>query len=129
MKAASKASGRVLDMLTKGLAFGEARKIDNAPGAFMAVHVDHIDDTPLGPVFSVAHYYEQCGDLVADPDVTFLRGADGQWYPLSFQDSFGYRRYVEIGPDGEVAIDRARQLDLAQFVNMWMRNIKEQQGL
>jgi hypothetical protein len=31
------------------------------------VCVERVEDTRHGPVFSVAHYYEQAGDLVPDP--------------------------------------------------------------
>jgi hypothetical protein len=34
------------------------------------------EETPHGPVFSVARYYGQAGDLVPDPDVTLLRAVD-----------------------------------------------------
>ena len=129
MKAVSKSSGRILDALTRNLELGEARKVDNAPGAYMAVHVDHVEDTALGPAFAVAHYYEQGGDLIPDPDVVFLRALDGRWYPLAFQNSLGYRRAAEVRADGEVMVHPARQRDLASFSNMWVRNIREQQGL
>ena len=35
------------------------------------------------PIFSLAHYYEQNGDLVCDPDVTFL--VADQVHPLTFE--------------------------------------------
>lgn len=37
MKAINRSARRVLDKLTEGLAVGESRKVDNAPGVFMAV--------------------------------------------------------------------------------------------
>lgn len=129
MKALSKKSARVLDRLTRGLAVGDARRIDNAPGAYMALSVDRLLDTPLGPTFALAHYYEQNGDLVPDPDVTFLRGQDGRWYPMSFQNGLTYRRAAEVHPDGALAVDHAQQRDLAAFSELWMRNLAEQQGL
>jgi len=129
MRAVNMKAGRVLDILTRDLALGDGRKIDNAPGAFQAVHVDHVNDTPLGPVFAVAHYFEQNGDLVADPDVTFLCGGDGRWYPLAFQNALGYRRAAEVRSDGELLVNRARQSDLAGFCGTWMKNVAEQQDL
>lgn len=95
-----KAGARVLDHVTAGLSLGESRKIDNAPGSFMALCVECIGQTKLGPVFSFAHYYEQNGDLCCDPDCTIL-GADGCWYPLTFeQGGIAYQRVAEIAADG-----------------------------
>lgn len=94
----------------------------------MPVHVECLQRTPLGPLFSVAHYYEQNGDLVPDPDVVFVRTADG-WAPISFQNSIAYRVAVQFHEDGEIEVDEREQRDLVAFCNQWMRNIQEQQGL
>ena len=71
------------------------------PGSFMAVSVEIIGRSGLGPLVSVAHYYEQNGDLMRDPDVVFLIGADRHVYPISFrQDNLGINlesAYVEDG--------------------------------
>jgi hypothetical protein len=121
---------RVLEKLVEGLdEFGAHKRIDNAKGAYMAVSVERVEETPYGPIFSVAHYFEQNSDLVPDPDVTFLRAADGDFYPLSYQDARTYRLAVELGSDGTVRVDRAQQADLAGFVTNWMRNVRQQQGL
>src|SRR5215208_4477306 len=32
---------------------------------------------------SVAHYFELNGDLVAEPDVVFYTGREGEWVPIS----------------------------------------------
>ena len=94
----------------------------------MAVHVECLHATPLGPLFSIAHYYEQSGDLVPDPDVVFMRTAEG-WAPVSFQDSLAYRVAVHFHDDGTIEVDEREQRDLVAFCNQWMRNIQEQQGL
>ena len=55
--------------LTEGLTkLGDHRKLDDAPG-FMPVSVELVGRLPQGAIFAVAHDYEQCGDLVADPDI------------------------------------------------------------
>lgn len=120
---------KVLDLLTGDLAPGEARSIDNSGGAFMPVHVEHLQRTPLGSIYSVAHYYEQHGDLIADPDMTFLRTTAAEWIPLTYQDSFGYRRGVEVEPDGSVRIWPREHASQLRFAAMWMRNLRDQQGL
>ena len=75
----------VLDKLTEELNEpGDHREIDKAPG-FMSVHIEHIGDCNLGPMFSVAHYFLQNGDMMKDPDMTSLRDQSGDYYPLEFQ--------------------------------------------
>lgn len=126
MKPISKKASMVLDHLTRGLAVGEARKLDHAPGAFMALSVDRLTST----TYSCAHYYEQNGDLCPDPDMVFWRAETGAWLPVSFQDSFGYRRALELGADGQPAKVAPRTLrDLVSFTGTWMENIRQQQGI
>jgi hypothetical protein len=83
----------------------------------MPVCVERVEDTSHGPVFSIAHYYEQEGDIVPDPDVTLLRAADGEFYPLSYQDGRVYRRSAELGTDGRV--DGPRHAD-PRAVRRWL---------
>ena len=132
MKAVSKAAATVLDKLTAGLdADGKAARIDNAHGTFMAICVERIGALgAMGPLFSVAHYFTQNGDLMADPEMIFLRGADGSYYATYFrQDSLGYER-ESVRMDGESVLVSARvQADQAAFASGWLVNICQQQGI
>ena len=121
----------ILERLTQGLtADSPSRTFDRRPGTFMAVHVERI-----GPAqFSVAHYFEQNGDLCSDPEMTFFRSADGHFYPLSFAMSYMaiYRCAAEASERGEylaTVFDGAEQKDQARFAADWMRNIRDQQGI
>jgi len=126
---ATKVFLRLIDGLQKP---GDAKKIDNANGAFMAVHVELIHQNKHGRHFSIAHYYEQQGDLMRDPDMVFLLSAsDSQIYPLTFrQDGFPPVDQVAAeAADGEsIRFNRKIQADLVSFANLWMKNIREQQG-
>ena len=102
-------------------------KFDRGTG-FMPVCVECLQQTNIGPLFSIAHYFEQNGDLVPDPDVVFVRAADG-WAPVSFQNLIAYRTAVTFHEDGTVEVDAPEQRDLVQFCEQWMRNIAVQQGL
>lgn len=126
-KTLARTAAAVLHELTAGLNPGDARKIDRGLG-FMSVHVECLHSSGLGLLFSVAHYYEQNGDLVPDPDVVFLHTAGG-WIPVSFQNSLAYRVGAHFHEDGTIEIDEKEQSDLVTFCNQWMRNIREQQGL
>lgn len=118
----------VFDYLTKDLAIGDARKINNAGPPIMAVSIDRLSERH----YSIAHYYEQNGDLMADPDMTFFKADEGKVYPCTFQqDNLGvYRIGLDITPDGDIEHENGReQADQAAFANGWMRNIADQQGL
>lgn len=117
---------RVLDALTKGLGQGESRKIDNSNGTYMAVHVERLH----GQVYSIAHYYVQNGDMVCDPDMTFLRVRNA-WLPLTFeQGGLLYQVAVELDDQGRPRTYRPGALrEQIEFARTWMANIAEQQGI
>lgn len=132
MKAISKTAKKVMDKLTENWdSVGNGRKIDNANGTFMAVHVELVNQCKLGQIFSVTHYYEQNGDLMRDPDMEFIKGEDGEYYPISFwQDAPLKRDEAVVWEDSKVSGIRPKlQAKLATFANTWMKNIAFQQGL
>jgi hypothetical protein len=133
-----KAATRIFMSLVDGLLVGNATKLDNAPGAFMAVSVDCLQGDPRsGCLYAVAHRYEVNGDLVPDPDVEFYVVADPLQpgtkaiYPTAIDHgALGYYRYVHFDSDGQPARIAGRgQADLARFCDGWMTNIASQQGL
>lgn len=82
------------------------------------------------PVYSVAHYGEQNGDLMRDPDVTM--GVDreaGTVEPLTYQNDYigryweVYKDYVDGKPTKYYP---AMKKDLAAMVTAWAKNIKAQ---
>ena len=123
----ARSAAAVLDELTRDLPVGESRRIDLGAG-FMAVVVEHLQDGPLGSLYSVAHYYECQKDLIADPDVVFLRHAEG-WTPISYQDSLAYRVVARIREDGRPEVDERGQRELVRFCQVWLMNIKVQQNI
>ena len=129
IKPLSAAAAKVFSLLTQDMQKpGDHRKVADNP-SFMAVCVELVDKTPQNaPIFSVAHYYEQNGDLMADPEVTFVRAREDYVYPITYrQDGLGMdREYVRWEGD-KVFWNLAAQNDLASFCNQWMKNIKEQQ--
>lgn len=136
MKSLTGTAHKVMELLVEGLNDVEAHQtIDNSKGTFMAVHVEFINkfnNGIVGDVFSVAHYYEQNGDMMRDPDVEFLRNG-GKFYPIYFrQDGAGGKdeEVLSFDDDGHVqGYRKAMQADIASFCQIWMQNIKEQQGL
>jgi hypothetical protein len=130
MKLPTKAT-KILDKLTEGLTkVGDSRKIDNSNGAFMAACIDIIDRTHQGwLIVSVAHYFEQNGDLCCDPDVTILRAKDGD-YAMTFQQAIPpvYQQPLRI-EGGTIRVNEKAQRDLTLFVQELLTNINEQQDL
>lgn len=118
----------VFNQLTRDLSPGVALKLDAAKGTFMAVCVEQLTERH----YSVAHYYEQNGDQMADPEMTFYRCEHGRVFPCSYQqDSLGiYRMGLEITDRGVVEGENPKeQANQTAFANQWMKNIAEQQRL
>lgn len=126
----SKEAARVLLRLTRDLGVGESRKLDNAPGAFMPVHVSR--EAP--ELFSVAHYGEQNGDRMADPDILFYRpeGTD-DFYPATMTQHYVGRHTRCLKLEQNAQTVRIAEVyprtyrDVAAFVTTWMRNVRHQQ--
>jgi hypothetical protein len=130
LKPASKSAAKFLDTLVAGLTEpGQARKVDNTGGAFMPVHVECVGVTEHGLLFSVAHYYEQNGDLIPDPEMEVLRDEPGGWLPVSITMALGHRRALLLGDGGKARVDEREYRSQLRFLSTWMRNIKQQQGL
>ena len=100
-------------------------KLDNSSGTFMPLIVEKVPDEPgFTAVYSLAHYGEQNGDLMADPEMTFGL-QDGNFYPLSFRNDY-------VGIYQQVITAQAnlkRQFELAEFTAIWLENIVDQQGI
>lgn len=125
MRPLSKRHAAIMDALIQGMGDDNPhRRIDNAPGAFMAVVVERI-----GPErWSIAHYYEQNGDLVPDPDLEMVR-QDGDWFPVAITHWGRYRCTAETNEHGRiVSWNRAAYRDLRSFAGTLLTNIKAQQG-
>lgn len=84
----------------------------------------------VGPtLLSAAHYVEENGDLVADPEVVFFTGYS-QWVPIEItqRPPGGYRVCAELSGNGrEIArLDISGQAALASFVETWANNLLAQ---
>jgi hypothetical protein len=73
----------------------------------------------------VAHYGEQNGDLMADPDMTFSIKAG--WRPMTFTNHYvGVFTRASWYEDGILLTDTRAHKDLVSFVRVWAKNIREQ---
>uniref|UniRef100_A0A6M3LUF8 DUF6908 domain-containing protein n=1 Tax=viral metagenome TaxID=1070528 RepID=A0A6M3LUF8_9ZZZZ len=152
MKHLNQKATAILDKLVEGLtapgnaktwdAHGYTKKWD---GGIMAVHVENIGNIPAsgtghgdsGNLYSVTHYYKQNGDMMRDPEMIFWHGQGlsrdkvvDTYYPTYFRMDPSMEEESVVFEDGKLKGTRTRlQADHAIFANMWMKNIKEQQGL
>jgi len=100
-------------------------KLDNTKGILMPVILEKVTDAPgFTAVYSLAHYGEQNGDLMADPEMTFGE-CDHEFFPLSFKNDY-VGIYQEVITE---QVDLKRQLELAEFTAIWLMEIVEQQKL
>lgn len=132
MRPINQKARKIMDRLTAGITRENSHtRIDNnkPDSGIMAVVVEWVGCCKIGDIYSVAHYYEQNCDLMADPEMTFLKAEDGRYYPFSWKmDGLGvYREGVEW-EDGEPRrVNLREQRDEAIFAGQWMQNIKWQQ--
>ena len=132
MRAINQQAKKVMDVLTEDIEGMDGhRTIDNTKGTFMPVHIERVNECGLGSIFSVAHYYEQNGDLMRNPDMEFIKDGDGEYYPISFwQGAPSIRDEAVRWREGEIVeVTPKVQAKLVTFANMWMKNIKDQQKL
>ena len=96
-------------------------------GEYLHLDMPHFDRLCIEKIgvnrISVAHYFEQNGDLIADPDVELHYPS---WVPTGItQAFFGYRtKFIER--DGQTFIDTRFHKDVSSFLTLWARNIKAQ---
>jgi hypothetical protein len=130
MKSVNKKAQAIFQAAVDQIPEGDTSATIDTKRGYMALHVERIGDCRYGPLFSFAHYYEQNGDMMRDPDVVMIRHVGGGFFPISYrQDGLGMdREYVRFEGD-KVFIHRKQQADLAVFCGTWAQNLKEQQGL
>ena len=131
MKHLSERSTAIFRKLTEGLKKVGDHQQWNNNSSFLAACVEVIGRTGLGPLVSVAHYYEQNHDMMRDPDVVFVIGADQEVYPISFrQDSLGTYLESAVVENGKWKVRTKMQADIVIFCNdTWFPNLNEQQQL
>ena len=124
MHALNKQAKKIMEALIAQLDDGYL-KLDNTKGTYMPLSVEKVTDEPgFTAVYSLAHYGEQNGDLMADPEMTFGE-CDHEFFPLSFKNDY-VGIYQEVITE---QVDLKRQKELAEFSAIWLMEIVEQQKL
>ncbi|MGM9475277.1 DUF6908 domain-containing protein [Pedobacter sp. GSP4] len=116
-------------------------KIANEP--YMALSIERLAEGVgiakynNGYVYSLAHYYALNGDLMSDPEMTFIvvTGEAGiaspetvKVIPCSFtQSDMGvYEESVRFSSETATDYDADMQTDHTEFANVWLGNINDQ---
>ena len=130
---------KVLNTLTKDInSENTYKKVNNAEGCFMAVVVEDVTlqyGVNEGQFISIAHYFEQNGDLMADPEMVFWKPTDYNdktvYYPVYYKmDGFGTEEISVLFEKGKMSgYYKRMQKDHAVFAGTWMENIKYQQNI
>jgi hypothetical protein len=107
-------------------------RLENPP--FMRLVIEVIGGPyPNGAYeISIAHYSEQNGDAMRDPEITFLVVPAEQgttWTPLTFENSYlgCYQVVSSVSSAGLIEPrEPAIMRDLRDFATQWDRNLKQQ---
>ncbi len=110
---------------------GDSRRIGDGSNGYMPLSIECIEICSHGLIYSLAHYSEQNGDLMRDPELTFLHNNDGEILPLSYRNDFvGVDQIaVEMLEHSGWKVNAKLQRELMLFSTDWLRNISQQQDL
>ncbi|MBX9726455.1 MAG: hypothetical protein K2X09_04245 [Rickettsiales bacterium] len=114
---------RLLDLLPNVQTMAQGSAVKMKADQFQDLCIDIIQQKESVTQISMAHYYEQNGDLVPDPDMEIvLMHVTRMALPVHFQNALAYRVCVE----GTRVINGREFVDQSSFLSMWLRNIKAQ---
>ena len=104
---------------------GEYRYLELRQGedsGYMPLTIQRIAEDEI----AIAHFYEQNGDLMYDPEMTFRLDVEkGTLEPLTFRQDGGFPIYQQVYPEPGKWIPKLRN-DLNAFAEQWLKNIEQQ---
>ena len=109
----------------------QTSKIDNTDGAYMPVYIEIIDRSETYNHISLAHYGEQNGDMMRDPEMLFaLHKETQQFIPYYYRNDYcGIEQNSMKWSEDGIALNPRLQAEHTTFANQWLRNIAAQQGI
>ena len=102
-------------------------RIENPP--YMVLVIEAVDNSgPSGmPALSVAHYGEQNGDLMRDPEMMFELAAGPQLNPFYWRDDYsGIEQWSRYMDDGLYRFHTELHKQHEQFAKLWDSNLRQQ---
>lgn len=135
MKPINKKAAAILEKM-RGMMENDYLKISNTEG-YMPVVVERVGSIATGPyagseLISVAHYGEQNGDLMRDPEVVFIRDRNGNYFPDGIRNDYMGTNHQVVTYDNSghpVRFNPRGQRNIAVFCGQWMDNIRDQQRI
>ena len=109
----------------------QTTKIDNSDGTYMPVYLELIGRIDKYDFFSLAHYGQQNGDAMRDPEMIIaLHKESQQFIPYYYRNDYmGMEQYSVRWTNEGILLNRRLQADHTVFANQWLRNIATQQHL
>lgn len=98
---------------------------------FMPLVIEYLytADRHGNPIFSISHYGEQNGDMMADPDMELaIDFTAGTVEPLTFRNDYMgmYQEVYKRNAAGQLVYSPRLRSSLDDFLRQWLGNIKEQ---
>lgn len=116
---------KIIDAAGKGEAFRTADhfhiRIKNSGWMDLVIESFPSPQYPGRRNISVAHYYEQNGDLVPDPEVEIVDTG----MPIGLSQWCGYTACV-WEQDGKLMLAPRAKAEVMSFLNIWERNLRHQ---
>ncbi len=125
-KKATEIFDRIMVLYNEAIAEGkDYLKLDN-DSSYMYLAVEK----PYGEnIISLAHYGRQNGDAMRDPEMLFLLKY-GRYYPMYYHNDYMYIVQESMYLcGGKWKVNPSMQKGQRDFAEMWLRNIREQQGI
>ena len=117
---------RVMALYDETISEGkEYLKLDNdSDYMYLAVEKPYGED-----IISLAHYGKQNGDPMRDPEMLFLLKG-GRYYPVYYHNDYMHIVQESMYLSGDKwKVKPSMQKGQKDFAEMWLRNIREQQGV
>ena len=102
--------------------------VENEPYTRRVAEFLYFSDYKGRPVYYIAHYSTQNGDLMADPEIEFAVDEAAQTVePVLFRNDYA-GRYDEVykDVDGQMMYSQHLRVSLDEFLHTWLKNLKRQ---
>lgn len=102
--------------------------VENEPYTRLAAEYLYFRDYKGRPVYYIAHYSTQNGDLMADPEIEFAVDEAAQTVePVLFHNDYtGSYDEVYKEVNGQMMYSQRLRVSLDEFLHIWLKNLKRQ---
>ncbi len=102
-----------------------ADAVGEAANGFMPLTFDLIERSEGRVQYAMAHWFEQQGDLIQDPEMIIeIKGRSVE--ALSIQHPPPFNRVMPVYSEDRTSYSPRQKRDQNQFLEMWLSNIRAQ---